>query len=49
MQLSAKNITRQRLANEQRSLGMGVDIPPKMLKQIDQEQYNNIFMYKVNG
>ncbi len=44
MQVSAKNITRQRLAREQRTIGTGEDIESSQIS--DKE---NVFMYKENG
>ena len=55
MQVSAKNITRQRLAREQREIfgddpEKGVqDLTAKQVEGLDSEQYNSVFMYKVNG
>tara|TARA_R100000805_G_C3626417_1_gene138250 strand:- start:8428 stop:16875 length:8448 start_codon:yes stop_codon:yes gene_type:complete len=46
MQVSAKNITRQRLAREQRFLGTGTNIESSQISDVGQE---NVFMYKENG
>ena len=46
MQVSAKNITRQRLAREQRALGTGTNIESSQIADVGQE---NVFMYKENG
>ena len=46
MQVSAKNITRQRLAREQRALGTGTNIESSQISDVGQE---NVFMYKENG
>ena len=55
MQVSAKNITRQRLAKEQLEL-FGNDpesgvrmLNEKQVKGLSAEEYQRIFMYKVNG
>ena len=55
MQVSAKNITRQRLAREQLALfgddpNSGVRmLSPDEIKRISQSEYDSVFMYKVNG
>ena len=46
MQVSAKNITRQRLAKEQRTLGTGKNIESSQISDVGE---NNVFMYKENG
>ena len=46
MQVSAKNITRQRLAKEQRTIGTGENIESSEIAEAGE---NNVFMYKENG
>ena len=49
MQVSAKNITRQRLANEQRSISTGFDIESSDIGKDESHSPMNIFTYKENG
>ena len=46
MQVSAKNITRQRLAKEQRTIRTGENIESSEIAEAGE---NNVFMYKENG